>query len=84
MNITLKTKVILKIVHALRYIHNQGLIYRYLKIGNAMLNRFFQAKVIDFGMVGINECLNESILKYCKKDQIDTSQMHTIQPLRIR
>ena len=54
---TLKTRIIVEIVHAMRYIHSKDLIYRDLKIDNIMLNSIFQTKMIDFGLVKMNELL---------------------------
>lgn len=55
---TLKVKIAIEIAHALKYIHQNGLIYRDLKIENIMLNSVFETKLIDFGLVRIHECLN--------------------------
>ncbi|KAK8836501.1 hypothetical protein M9Y10_037761 [Tritrichomonas musculus] len=57
LNNTLKTRIVVEISHAMRYLHANGLIYRDLKIDNIMLNSVFQVKMIDFGLARINECL---------------------------
>lgn len=56
-NSTLKTRIVLEIVHGMRYLHEKGLIYRDLNIDNIILNSFFNAKLIDFGLVRVNELL---------------------------
>ena len=57
LNNTLKTRIVVEICHAMRYLHSKGLIYRDLKIDNIMLNSVFQVKLIDFGLARFNECL---------------------------
>ncbi|KAK8842223.1 hypothetical protein M9Y10_026455 [Tritrichomonas musculus] len=56
-NSTLKTRIVLEIVYGMRYLHEKGLIYRDLNIDNIILNSFFNAKLIDFGLVRVNELL---------------------------
>lgn len=56
---TLKVRIVIDIVHAMRYIHKKGLIHRDLKIENIMLNSVFEAKVVDFGLVRIHESLSD-------------------------
>lgn len=57
MNNTLKTKIVVEIAHAMNAIHKHGFIHRDLKIENIRLNDIFEAKIIDFGLVRIHECL---------------------------
>ena len=57
-NNTMKTKIVIEIVHAMNYIHKKGLIHRDLKIENIMLNSVFEAKIVDFGLAKIDECFN--------------------------
>ena len=68
---TLKARIIVEISHGKKYINSKKLIYRDLKIGNIMLSSVLQAKLIDFGLVGINEILFDeemlSALKMTKK-----------------
>lgn len=59
MNNTLKTRIVIEIIHAMNYIHKNGMINHDLKIKNTLLNSFFEAKLIDFGFVRIYECLSD-------------------------
>ena len=59
MNNTLKTRIVVEIVHAMNFIHKKGLIHRDLKIDNIRLNCIFEAKIIDFGLVRIHEILSD-------------------------
>lgn len=59
MNNTLKTRIVVEIAHAMKYIHKHGLIHRDLKIDNIRLNCVYEAQIIDFGLVRIHECLTE-------------------------
>ena len=52
---TTKVRIIIDIVHAMKFIHEKGLIHRDLKIENIMLNSFFETKVVDFGLASISE-----------------------------
>ena len=60
MNNTLKTRIVIEIAHAMNFIHKKGLIHRDLKIDNIRLNSVYEAKIIDFGLVRIHECLLEN------------------------
>lgn len=61
---TTKSKIVLEITHAMNYIHKKGFIHRDLKIDNIMLNSSFQAKLVDFGLLAINESiLNDSLTR---------------------
>lgn len=55
LNNTLKVRIAIEVSHALNFIHNQKMIHRDVKIENIMLNSVFEAKVVDFGLVRINE-----------------------------
>lgn len=54
-NNTLKTRIVLDIVHAMNFIHKKGMMHRDLKIENIMINEFFETKIVDFGLVKITE-----------------------------
>lgn len=56
-NNTIKARIIVEISQGLKYIHSKNMIYRDLKLSNIMLNSSFQAKMIDFGLIKINEYL---------------------------
>ncbi|KAK8846481.1 hypothetical protein M9Y10_020504 [Tritrichomonas musculus] len=47
---TLKTRILVEVAHGMRFIHENNLIYRVLKIDSIMLNSVFQAKIIDFSL----------------------------------
>lgn len=59
LNNTLKTRIVVDIVHAMRFLHKNGMIHRDLKAENIALNSVFEAKLIDFGLVRIHECLSK-------------------------
>ena len=59
LNNTLKTRIVVEVCHALNYLHKNKMIHRDLKIENIMLNSVYQAKLVDFGLVRIHECLPE-------------------------
>ena len=59
LNNTLKTRIVVDIVHAMRFLHKKGMIHRDLKAENIALNSVFEAKLIDFGLVRIHECLSK-------------------------
>ena len=52
---TLKVRIVVEIVHAMNFIHKHGMIHRDLKIENIILNEVFQTKLVDFGLIRINE-----------------------------
>ena len=60
MNNTLRTKIVVEIVHGMKAIHKKGLIHRDLKIENIRLNCIYEAKIIDFGLVRIHELLSDN------------------------
>ena len=55
---TLKARIVIEITHAMKFIHNKGLIHRDLKVENIMLNSVYEYKVVDFGLVRIHEFLD--------------------------
>ncbi|KAK8839146.1 hypothetical protein M9Y10_027938 [Tritrichomonas musculus] len=55
---TLKARIVIDIVHALNFIHKHNMMHRDIKIENIMLNSAFEAKIVDFGLVRIDECFN--------------------------
>lgn len=57
LNSTLKAQIVVEISHGMRYIHSKQMIYRDLQIDSIMLNSVYQVKLIDFGLVRVNECL---------------------------
>lgn len=60
---TTKTKIAFGMAH----VHKLGMIHRYIKINNIMLNKRFEAKIIDFGLVHVSEMLNgESFVSLTK------------------
>lgn len=56
-NNKIKAPIIVEISQVLKYIQSKSMIYCDLKLSNIMLNSDFQAKMIDFGFVKINEYL---------------------------
>lgn len=54
-NNTMKTKIVVDIVHAMKYLHKNGIMHRDLKIENIMLNSIFDTKLVDFGLAKITE-----------------------------
>ncbi|KAK8846911.1 hypothetical protein M9Y10_019479 [Tritrichomonas musculus] len=54
-NNTMKAKIVVDVVHAMNHIHKKGIMHRDLKIDNIMLNSIFETKLVDFGLVKINE-----------------------------
>lgn len=54
---TIKTQIAVEIAHGLLYLHNNSMIYRDLKCNSIRLNSEFNAKIVDFGFVKINEAL---------------------------
>lgn len=59
LNNTLKTKIVIEIVHAMNYIHKHGMIHRNLTIDNIRLNKDFEAKIIGFNLIKIYEFIPE-------------------------
>ena len=55
---TLKVRIAIEIAHALNFIHKHGMIHRDIKIENIMMNSIFESKIVDFGLVRIDECVN--------------------------
>ncbi|KAK8843865.1 hypothetical protein M9Y10_024941 [Tritrichomonas musculus] len=59
-NNTFRTRIVVDIAHAMKYLHEKGMMHRDLKIENIMLNSLFETKLVDFGYVKISESvLNE-------------------------
>lgn len=54
-NNTMKTKMVVDIVHGMKYLHQKGIIHRDLKIENIMLNSVYETKLVDFGLIRITE-----------------------------
>lgn len=52
---TLKSRIVLDVVHAMKYIHEIGMMHRNLKVENIMLNSLSMTKLVDFGLVRIEE-----------------------------
>lgn len=63
LNNTLKVHVAFAVVIGMSYIYNKGMMHRNLKIENIMLNYAFDAKIIDFDLVGLNKMNYESVNK---------------------
>ena len=59
---TMKAKIIVEIVHAMKYIHKCCMIHRDLKIENIMLNSILEAKIVDFGLVKICDAFELSFI----------------------
>lgn len=55
---TLKTRIVIEVVHGMKFIHTHGMIHRDLKIENIMLNSVFESKLVDLGLVKIDECVH--------------------------
>lgn len=59
---SMKVKIAVEVASGMSYLHKHGMIHRDLNIDNIMLNRFFEAKIINFGQVFVlNAIQNESI-----------------------
>lgn len=56
-NNTFKTRIVLDIVHAMKFLHDKGMMHRDLKIENIMLNALLETKIVDFGYVKLSECV---------------------------
>ncbi|KAK8888726.1 hypothetical protein M9Y10_033460 [Tritrichomonas musculus] len=54
-NNTLKTRIVVDIVHAMKFLHEKGMMHRDLKTESIMLNSLLQTKLVDFGNVKISE-----------------------------
>ncbi|KAK8836584.1 hypothetical protein M9Y10_037518 [Tritrichomonas musculus] len=74
LNNTQKAKIIVEIAQAMSFIHKLGMIHRDLKVDNIMLDSNYDVKLIDFGLVSINESLfdNYSLTTESKTKGIGT------------
>lgn len=52
---TIKTRIIIEIIHGMIYIHKRSLLHRDLRMENIRLNSLLNAKIVDFGFAKINE-----------------------------
>lgn len=57
---TMKVKIVVEIAQAMSYIHQKGLIHRDLKVDNIMIDSQWNIKLIDFGLVSIDQFLNSN------------------------
>lgn len=57
---SMKARIVVEICHGMSHIHKLGWIHRDLKIENIMLSSLFKAKIVDFGLVRMNEYLSSS------------------------
>lgn len=55
LNNTLKVKISLEIAFGMSHVHSLGMIHRDLKVDNVMLDYIYEAKLIDFGLVHVDE-----------------------------
>ena len=64
---TTKTRIVVEIAFGMSHVHKLGMIHRDLKINNIMLNKNYETKIIDFGLVHVSEILNgESFVSLTK------------------
>lgn len=54
---TIKVRIIIEIIHAMIYIHKHNMIYSDLKVDNVRLDSNLNAKIVDVGLIKINESL---------------------------
>ncbi|KAK8841424.1 hypothetical protein M9Y10_027041 [Tritrichomonas musculus] len=57
---TMKVKIVVEIAQAMSYIHQKGLNHRDLKVDNIMIDSQWSIKLIDFGLVSIDQFLNSN------------------------
>ena len=64
-NNTLKVRISIEVAFGMAHIHNLGMMHRDLKLENIMLNYAYEAKIIDFDLVGFSkeELMNGSLTK---------------------
>lgn len=60
-NNTLKVRISVEVAFGMSHIHSKGMLHRDLKLENVMLSYAYEAKIIDFDLVG--EMTNESQTK---------------------
>ena len=65
LNNTLKVRAAIDVAFGMSYIHQKGMMHRDLKLENIMLDYAYDAKIIDFDLVGFmnNDELKESLTK---------------------
>lgn len=56
-NNTIKARIAVEVAFAMSFIHKHNMIHRDLKAENIMLNDAFEVKLIDFGLIKIDEML---------------------------
>lgn len=52
---TLKVRILIDVVHAMKFIHKQNMMHSNLKMESILLNSFFETKLVDFGLISIKE-----------------------------
>ena len=52
---TLKVRIAVEVAFGMSHIHRHGMMHRDLKLDNIMMNSVFDSKIIDFGLVHVNE-----------------------------
>ena len=55
MNNTLKARIAIEVAFGMSYIHSLGMMHRDLKLENIMLNCVLESKIIDFGLVRVQD-----------------------------
>jgi serine/threonine protein kinase len=61
LNCELTQRLILEVVHALKYCHSQGIVHRDVKPSNVMLDRHGHAMVTDFGIAAVTNDSSSSM-----------------------
>lgn len=61
LNNTLKVKIALEIAFGMSHVHSLGMIHRDLKLENVMLDYIYEAKLIDFGLVHVDDLTGTKI-----------------------
>ena len=52
---TLKVRIFIDVVHAMKFIHKQNMMHSNLKMESILLNSFFETKLVDFSLTSIKE-----------------------------